>query len=298
MLLRHILRRKPISPLALWKSFESTTSRPVLPEGSTLHRINAHFTPLVESQPEFNKNDLRASLFARGLMKLYSEDILDAIEMKNLKLDFVKKDIEYWEDQRLDIHAKFQEAERAGDKERLEELREAAKIIKKEKNRHREIYRFVAFNEREELLQVPNRLRDVLRSLPDESWSSTDVGLENRSGVIKFFDIVESTVHTDCGTYLTGDLVTMATDQMPDLLERLTEAVGVARRTRCRLCSLSDFVRLPVVEACAWMSSLDKVIQMVHTKDDLHTCEDSGQVLINPYTRICLVGSASLAAFV
>ncbi|VDL63976.1 unnamed protein product [Hymenolepis diminuta] len=102
----------------------------------------------------------------------------------------------------------------------------------------------------------------------------------------------------DCGTYLTGDLVTMAIDQMPDLLERLTEAVGVARRTRCRLCSLSDFVRLPVVEACAWMSSLDKVIQIVHTKDDLHTSEDSGQVLINPYTRICLVGSASLAAFV
>lgn len=37
--------------------------------------------------------------------------------MKNLKLDFIKKDIEYWEDQRLAVYAKFQEAERAGDKE-------------------------------------------------------------------------------------------------------------------------------------------------------------------------------------
>nr|CDS27152.2 seryl tRNA synthetase mitochondrial [Hymenolepis microstoma] len=102
----------------------------------------------------------------------------------------------------------------------------------------------------------------------------------------------------DCGTYLTGDLATMATDQMPNLLDRLLELVDVTRRSRCRLCSLSDFVRLPVVEACAWMSSPDKVIQMVHTKDDLYTLEGSGQVLINPYTRICLVGSASLASFV
>ncbi|VDO11676.1 unnamed protein product [Rodentolepis nana] len=265
-------------------------------------------------------------------MKLDSEKILDAIEMKKAKLDLIKRDIEKYEEQRLDIHAKFQEAEREGNEECLGELREVARSVRKEKNRLRELYRSVAFSEREELLQVPNKLRDVPRSLPDESWFNADVSLENRPGAISFFDVAGSTLNNsivmlkadlwfhredrrylernastefdillflrDCGTYLTGELVTMATDLMPNLLERLLDLVDVTRRSRCRLCSLSDFVRLPVVEACAWVSSLDKVIQMVHTKDDLYTLEDGGRVLINPYTRICLVGSASLASFV
>lgn len=58
--------------------------------------------------------------------------------------------------------------------------------------------------------------------------------------------------------------------------------------------SLSSSETGSIYSFCFWFQA----IQIVHTKDDLHTSEDSGQVLINPYTRICLVGSASLAAFV
>nr|CUU97790.1 hypothetical transcript [Hymenolepis microstoma] len=111
MLLRRILRQGLVSPLVLWRSLESTSSRAVLPDGSTLHRINEYFTPPVESHPEFSKVDLDASLLARGLMKLHSEKILDAI-----------------------------------------------------------------------------------RSLPAENWFNADVGLENRPGAIRYFDVVESTL--------------------------------------------------------------------------------------------------------
>ncbi|VDN97412.1 unnamed protein product [Rodentolepis nana] len=80
MLLRRIHRvHELVSSIVLWRSIGSTTSRPVLPGGSTLHRINEYFTPLVESDPEFNKVALGASVLARGLMKLDSEKILDAI---------------------------------------------------------------------------------------------------------------------------------------------------------------------------------------------------------------------------
>ncbi|VDN09634.1 unnamed protein product [Dibothriocephalus latus] len=63
-----------------------------------------------------------------------------------------------------------------------------------------------------------------------------------------------------------------------------------------RTCLLSDFARLPAVEASAWLPP-DEVIHMEATADDIFVPENDNQPIINPFTRLCLVGSSSLASF-
>ncbi|KAH9285228.1 hypothetical protein ECG_03026 [Echinococcus granulosus] len=289
MLIERVLRRKLTTP-----TFKSA----VLPTGSTLHRVNENFTPFVKAQPELNVTALAHSVQRRGLTDAFNSGFFERLIKQNQEVRDYEEEVERLETQRLNLHTEFQEASRIGDEARQTQLRAASRRTKNEKNRYKKLHRNLSFSIMEDLLNLPNKLRETESALPSESWfGDTSKSTVPFPGAIKAADLDDSTVYKDCGTYFTGNLATF-TQEMSSLLELLGREVESALGSVPRRCALSDLVRLPVAEACAWTPSLDEVIQIEHTKDDVFIPKEGGQPLINPYTRLCLVGSASLAAFV
>ncbi|KAL5108806.1 hypothetical protein TcWFU_004050 [Taenia crassiceps] len=289
MLIERIFRRSLTIP-----TFKSA----VLPSGSTLHRIDENFTPAVEAQPNLNVTALVHSVQRRGLSDDFNSGFFEYMTKRSREVRNYKEEIERLETRRQNLHAEFQKASKIGDEKRLAELRAASKQIKKVKNKCKELHRNLSFSFMEDLLRLPNKLREIESTLPSESWFGDASKITVLPpGVIKAADFGDSIVYKDCGTYFTGKLATF-TQEMLSLSALLGREVESALGSAPRRCALSDLVRLPVAEACAWTPSLDKVIQLEHTKDDILIPKAGGQPLINPYTRLCLVGSASLAAFV
>uniref|UniRef100_A0A5K3F9Y2 Seryl-tRNA synthetase n=1 Tax=Mesocestoides corti TaxID=53468 RepID=A0A5K3F9Y2_MESCO len=276
--------------------FSKCTSTPVLPKGSFLHRINEHFTPIAEADPEFDIAALARSVERRGLTEVFPSEYLERLDKQARDIRAYEKELQHIEARRLRLHDEYQEASSSGNAALQDQLRAASKLIKKEKNKLKELHRTLAFNVMEDLLKLPNRLREAECSLPPEtlfSQTSTPTSLQD---AIRATDLDTSIVNKDCGTYYTGKLADFR-HEMSRLLAVISGEVEKAMGTPALRCSLSDFVRLPVAEACAWTPSLDEVIQIQHTKDDVIIPKPGDQPLINPYTRLCLVGSASLAAF-
>ncbi|VDK37834.1 unnamed protein product [Taenia asiatica] len=321
MLIERIFRRGLTIP-----TFRSA----VLPTGSTLHRIDENFTPAVEAQPDFNVTELAHSVKLRGLTDVFDSGFFEHMTKQSREVCDYKQEIERLETRRQNLHTEFQEASKIGDEGRLAHLRAASKRIKEAKNRCKELHRNLSFSLMEDLLRLPNKLRETESALPSESWfGDTSKSTVLPSGAIKAADLDDLTVYKDCGTYFTGKLAAF-TQEMSGLLALLGREVESMLGIMPRRCALSDLVRLPVAEACAWTPSLDEVsgfkpsqvspfplhnkqnilistripilrvgvIQLEHTKDDILIPNEGGQPLINPYTRLCLVGSASLAAFV
>ncbi|KAL5965749.1 hypothetical protein TSMEX_006522 [Taenia solium] len=335
MLIERIFRRGLTIP-----TFKSA----VLPTGSTLHRIDENFTPAVEAQPDFNVTALAHSVKLRGLTDVFDSGFFEHMTKQSREVCDYKQEIERLETHRQNLHAEFQEASKIGDEGRLAHLRAASKRIKEAKNRCKELHRNLSFSLMEDHLRLPNKLREtellmfssgaghyaklVVSALPSESWfGDTSKSTVLPPGAIKAADLNDLTAYKDCGTYFTGKLAAF-TQEMSGLLALLGREVESMLGTMPRRCALSDLVRLPVAEACAWTPSLDevsgfkpsqvspfplhnkqnifigtripilRVIQLEHTKDDILIPNEGGQPLINPYTRLCLVGSASLAAFV
>ncbi|VDM17922.1 unnamed protein product [Hydatigera taeniaeformis] len=289
--------------MLIWQVFWRKLTTPafksaVLPTGSTLHRISERFTPSVEAQPDFNATALTHSVQRRGLANKFNRGFFEHVTDQTRVVRSCEEKIKRLEIQRQNLHMEFQEASKMGDGERQDRLRAASKRVKEAKNRCSQLRRTISFKVMEDLLKLPNKLRETESALPSESWFGHSSKCTVLSpGAIRTANLDNLIVYKDCGTFFTGQLATF-TQEMSSLLTLLGREVKMVLGSTPRRCALSDLVRLPVAEACAWTPSLDEVIQLEHTKDDVFIPKEGGQTLINPYTRLCLVGSASLAAFV
>ena len=73
-----VLRRKLTPPLIPWNASKGVADA-VLPAGSTLHRINKHFSPLVKAQPEINVAALKHSIRCRGLIDVFQSGFVECL---------------------------------------------------------------------------------------------------------------------------------------------------------------------------------------------------------------------------
>ncbi|VDL96631.1 unnamed protein product [Schistocephalus solidus] len=150
------------------------------------------------------------------------------------------------------------------------------------------------------LLQLPNKLRPELVEPIGSEYAieaSTDVDSASltRLHYQEFSDLV---ANRHGFQFTLGKRARWEYREMLRLWHCLSKelAAALSPTAPIRSCLLSDFARLPAVEASAWLPP-DEVIHMEATADDVFVPHDGSRPLINPFTRLCLVGSSSLASF-
>nr|VZI32875.1 unnamed protein product [Spirometra erinaceieuropaei] len=275
-------------------------NRPYLPEDSSLHRTAAPFTPSVEAEPDLNVSALSESLRSRGLSAQFPDALLDKLVEEGKELQSYKDKLESLESERLANHKALREASDASNAQEVERRTVLAKTLKTERARYKELSRNLRLQFLTRLLRLPNKLRpELVDPLGSECLleapGDVDVSSLKR---LHYKEIADLLVNHRGLQFTVGKRARWEHREMQRLWHRLSRqlATALSPAAPIRTCLLSDFARLPAVEASAWLPR-DEVIQMEATADDIFSPDDGSRPLINPFTRLCLVGSASLASF-
>lgn len=138
MLIRRGLHCNLPNLLVFCNMWKSSTTNAILPSGSTLHRINEYFTPLVEALPDLDVAAMAHSIQRRGLTSVFQDGFLENLvshnqvrigvwvlrsspnipfllqaQQRNRVWDY-EKEVENLETERLAVHQQSQEVSKAG----------------------------------------------------------------------------------------------------------------------------------------------------------------------------------------
>uniref|UniRef100_A0A0X3PQ58 Uncharacterized protein n=1 Tax=Schistocephalus solidus TaxID=70667 RepID=A0A0X3PQ58_SCHSO len=273
---------------------------PILPNASSLYRTAAPFTPSVQAEPELNVHALSESVRARGLSTQFPNTLLNKLLDESKELQSYKDKLKSLEAERLANHLALRNASGVGNAQEMERRKSLAKALKTERARYKELSRDLRLQLLTCLLQLPNKLRPELVEPIGSEYAieaSTDVDSASltRLHYQEFSDLV---ANRHGFQFTLGKRARWEYREMLRLWHRLSKelAAALSPTAPIRSCLLSDFARLPAVEASAWLPP-DEVIHMEATADDVFVPDDGSRPLINPFTRLCLVGSSSLASF-
>lgn len=90
----------------------TTPSAATLPPGSSLHRTNEHFTPLVEARPDFDLVTamMKQSITRRGLRNRFPETFLASLAKQSADIHRLQVALQQTEEERVKLHQQFKAA--------------------------------------------------------------------------------------------------------------------------------------------------------------------------------------------